>query len=173
MYILSDYIALETDAWNTIHAWVSNSTITELLTRLIYHAGDIHTLGEIYENMPKRGLDLASSKTSLTCLIGHNVNLLPDDPIDAGLFLKQRKHLITWWRKTSDAFKHMNHGLKEYKYTPQSTDPHYRPGNNPAYDIYHGKAVLEIDSHQLHRCFMPLPMLAIVLPIFRYVPYIF
>lgn len=70
MLILSDFIAPETAAWNACHAWTTNSTVHELLTRIIFYSSDIFTLNEIQQHSPTRAAEIASSRASLTTLIG-------------------------------------------------------------------------------------------------------
>ena len=70
MLTLSDYIAPETAAWHACHAWTTNSTIYELLTRIILYGSDVYTVNEIAQHSPERAQEIANSRASLTTLIG-------------------------------------------------------------------------------------------------------
>lgn len=72
MMLLSDFIAPETAAWNACHAWTTNSHIHELLTRIIFYSSDVFTLNEIGQHSAARAEEIASSRASLTTLIGIN-----------------------------------------------------------------------------------------------------
>ena len=170
LYTLADYVTYGTNAWWSIHAWVSNSSTYELLSRWIFYASDVYTLNSIALTDPARAQEIASSKTCLTTLIGHNVNLLGDEPLNSTTFLHQQQTIIPRWRRVALAFQRMNFGLREYKYSPTKNDPNYRPGPNPSRAIYEATDILRIGDHELHRNYMPTPVLALLLPIFRYLP---
>ena len=70
MLTLSDYIAPESAAWHACHAWTTNSTIQELLVRIILYGSDIYTINEIAQHSPSRAEEIANSRASLTTLIG-------------------------------------------------------------------------------------------------------
>ena len=71
MVTLSDFIAPETAAWNACHAWTTNSTVYELLSRIILFASDVYTINEIGQHSPSRAEEIANSRSSLTTLIGN------------------------------------------------------------------------------------------------------
>ena len=93
---LSDYIAPNTTAWYSISAWVTNSTISELLGRLVQYGSDIFTLNEMNMHSTDRAHSLASSKTVLSTLIGGNVAMLPSEPLNATNFLHTLYKLYLW-----------------------------------------------------------------------------
>ena len=70
MVTLSDYIAPETAAWNACHSWTTNSTVYDLLVRIILYGSDVFTLNEIAQHSPSRAQEIANSRASLTTLIG-------------------------------------------------------------------------------------------------------
>ena len=117
MLILSNFIAQKTLAWTSIHSWVTNSTTEELLYRLIFYASDCFWLTHIFENQPNRAREIASTKTMLSTLCGHNVQLIPNGPIDSTIFLHQQQDIMPLWRKTALAFKTINFGMKERNFT--------------------------------------------------------
>ena len=167
MLLLGNFIAEKTLAWTAIHSWVSNSTTEELLYRLIFYASDCFWLTHLYENDPERARTISSSKTVLTTLCGHNVQLIPNEPLDSTIFLHQQQNMMPLWRKTAAAFNTINHGLKEFKYNPCSDDPNYRSGPNPISKIRDAKELLVFEGHQLKMAYMPMPVLAVLAPLFR------
>ena len=175
MMTLSDFIAPETPIWNCVHAWVTNSTISQLIFRLLSFGSDSYTVNEILMNNESRAREIASSRTSLSTLIGLNVNLMPDEPINGTLFLHQQRTLVPRWRRVALAFQRMNFGLKELKYEPSKNDPHYRPDphvhhmcDTTASKIAQAKEVLKLGAFELQQQFMALPTLAVLYPVFRY-----
>jgi len=170
MLILGNFIAEKTLAWTSIHSWVTNSTTEELLYRLIFFASDTFWITKMYQDQPNRALTLASSKSVLSTLCGHNVQLIPDGSIDSTVFLHQHQNLMPIWRKTADAFKRINFGVMEYKYDPSNLspdDPHYRPGPNPIGRLRDATDVYVFEGHQLKLAYMPMPALAVLVPLFR------
>ena len=201
MLTLSDFIAPETAAWNACHAWTTNSTIYELLTRILFFGSDVFTINEIAQHSVSRAEEIASSRASLTTLVGKkfdkilrryielyfskkllsnrryilggNVHLLPDEPLNGALFLHQQNTLIPRWRRVALAFKNMNRNLKELKYEPDRHDAHFVPDRpdllwGTGRTISLAKETLVLDSDVLVRQFMPMPTLAILYPVFRY-----
>ena len=178
---LSDFIATDTDVWNRIHCWVTNSTVGDLLSRLLTFGSDVVTVGEIFQHTPERAREIASSRTSLSTLIGANVHLLPDEPINGTLFLHQQQNMLPRWRRVPSAFQKMNYNLMKLKYAPnRSSDPNYLqdPNGHPeinstAKQISFAGDVLKLYGCELQRRFMAMPTLAILQPIFRLVYLIF
>ena len=177
MTTLSDFIAPETLVWHSIHAWVTNSTVLELLTRLVLFGSDIFTIQEIYSHSESRAMEIANSRASLTTLIGGNVNTLPDEPINGEWFLHQQQLLLPRWRQIALAFQKMNHGLKELKYQNYETlrsDPNYRVDPNSDFmdgtSTFIAKAgpILKLGAFELQQRFMAMPTLAVLFPLFRY-----
>ena len=167
MLILSNYIAQKTLAWTSIHSWVTNSTTEELLYRLLFFASDAFNIDYIHQRDPGRAYVIARSKAVLTTLVGHNVRLIPDTPINASCFIHTQYSLMDDWRIVAAAFQRMNAGLKQYKYKLQPKDPYYLPGENPMDSILKAKEVLIFDGHEIQLAFMPMPVLSILYPIFR------
>ena len=175
MVTLSDFIEPETYIWNCIHAWVTNSTVYELLSRILLFGSDIHTLNEIHSHSESRAMEIANSRSSLSTLIGININIMPDKPINGSLFLHQQQLLVPRWRRIALSFQKMNFGLTELKYQPKKNDPHYRTdphyhmgGVQPtAHTVSTATTVLKLGAYELERRFMALPVLAILFPIFR------
>ena len=175
MMTLSEFIAPESALWNSCLAWTTNSTVYELLTRIIMFGSDVHTVNEMHAHSPERAMEIANSKNSLSTLIGGNVALMANEPINGSLFLHQQQTLIPRWRRVAQTFQKMNYGLKEWKYDPDRQDPYYRAldpsyRENPAKTIQTAGEVLELGAYQMEKRFMALPTLAILFPIFRYVP---
>ena len=175
MLTLSDFISPDTAPWNCIHCWVTNSSIDELISRILLFGSDVFTTNEILSHSEHRAHEIASSKSSLSTLIGQNVQLLPNEPINGAFFLHQQQNMVPRWRRVALAFQRMNFGLKELKYEPrQREDPNYRQDPHSEYlwnttskTIAEAGAVLKLGSYQLERKFMALPALAILVPIFR------
>ena len=71
------------------------------------------------------------------------------------------------WKVTATAFQTLNSGLKEYKYGPSPSDPNYMPGPNPMTTILEAKDVLSFEGQVLQMKFMPMPVLAVLCPLFR------
>ena len=166
MLIIGNFIAEKTLAWTSIHSWVTNSTTEELLYRLIFFASDTFWITRMYQDRPQRAHELAGSKSVLATLCGHNVQLI-EGSIDSTLFLHQHQNIIPLWRKTADAFKRVNTGIKEYKYDPSTSDPHYRSGPNPVKELRSAKDMFVFEGHELKRAYMPMPSLAVLVPLFR------
>ena len=154
-------------AWTSIHSWVTNSTTEELLYRLLFFAADAFNIDYIHQNDPGRAYSIARSKAVLTTLVGHNVRLIPDTPINASCFIHTQYSLMDDWRTTAAAFNRLNSGLKQYKYNLQPNDPYFLPGENPMSAIRGAKEILVFDGHKLHLSFMPMPTLSVLCPIFR------
>ena len=175
MLTLSDFISPETAAWNCIHCWVTSSSVDELISRILLFGSDVFTTNEILSHSEHRAHEIASSKSSLSTLIGRNVQLLPNEPINGALFLHQQQNIVPRWRRVALAFQRMNFGLKELKYEPRRRDdPNYRQDPHATYfcdttshKISQAGAVLKLGSYELERKFMALPTLAILIPIFR------
>ena len=167
MLLLSNFVAQKTMAWTNIHSWVTNSTTEELLYRLLFFASDLFNLNYIRQNDPNRAYEIARSKAVLSTLVGHNVRLIPDTPIDAELFLHMQSSLMDNWHVTASAFQNLNAGLKEHKYIPTSDDPNYMPGPNPMATIIAAKDTLIFNGHELQNAFMPMPVLAVLCPVLR------
>ena len=146
MMILSNFIAQKTLAWTSIHSWVTNSTIEDLLYRLLFFASDLYNINYIHQN---------------------NVRLIPDNGINADRFIHMQGGLMNDWRTVARAFNALNRDLKELKYSPNASDPNYRPGPNPIHDILKAKEVLVFEGHELKSDFMPMPVLGVLCPIFR------
>ena len=170
MLIIGNFIGEKTLAWTSIHSWVTNSTTEELLYRLIFFASDTFWITKMYQDQPQRAHEIAGSKSVLSTICGHNVQLV-EGSIDSTLFLHQHQNLNPLWRKTADAFKTINVGIKEYKYDPSmnvpSTDPHHRSGPNPVKILRDAKDIFIFEGHQLKRSYMPMPALAVLVPLFR------
>ena len=173
---LSDFIATDTEIWNRIHCWVTNSTVGDLLSRLLTFGSDVVTVGEIFQHSPDRAREIASSRSTLSTLIGANVHLLPDEPINGTLFLHQQQTMVPRWRRVALAFQKMNYNLMKLKYAPSRThDPNYLRDPNAehvefdstAKRISEAGAVLKLGGHELQRRFMAMPTLAILQPVFR------
>lgn len=170
MLLLSNFIATKTLAWTSIHSWVTNSTCEELLYRIIFYANDVYYLNYIHQNDPHRARTIARSKASLSSLVGHNVQLISDSSIDCRLFLHQQNDLMPKWRQTALAFKRINHNMKTFKYNASNeSDPFFTTEPNPAKEISRAKDIYVFEGHELHRAFMPMPTLAILVPFFRQV----
>lgn len=165
MLILSNFIAQKTLAWTSIHSWVTNSTIEDLLYRLLFFASDVYNINYIHQNNPQRAQEIASSKSVLTTLIGNNVRLVPDNQINADCFIHLQSGLMRDWRKVAMAFNALNHNLKDLKYGPSDSDPNLQSGIMSA--ILNATDFLTIDGHELRSDFMPMPVLGILCPIFR------
>ena len=112
-------------------------------------------------------------------ILGGNVHLLPDQPINGTLFLHQQHTLVPRWRRVARAFQNMNKDLKRLKYAPDRYDAHYVP--DPRYEsgkqswetskeIAMAGAVLTLGEDELYRQYMPMPALAVLIPHFRYLP---
>ena len=159
-----------------MHAWTTNSTVEELLTRLILFGSDVFTLQEIHSHSEARAMEIANSRASLTTLIGGNVNIMADEPINGALFLHQQQTMLPRWRHVASAFKHMNLGLKQLKFEPPTHDPHYLPDPNRSFlygtskKIGMAGSVLKLGAYELQQRFMALPTLAVIYPLFRYLP---
>ena len=166
MMILSNFVAQKTLAWTSIHSWVTNSTVEDLLYRLLFFASDVYNINYIHRNNPCRAREIASSKSVLTTLIGNNVRLVPDSPINADCFLHLQSGLMNDWRKVALAFNAMNHNLKELKYGYSDSDPNLFDAH-PMSAILNAKEVLIIDGHELRSDFMPMPVLGVLCPVFR------
>ena len=102
---------------------------------------------------------------------------MPDEPINGTLFLHQQRTLVPRWRRVALAFQRMNFGLKELKYEPSRDDPNYRTdpnsgnfGGTTARTIATATDVLKIGAFELQKRFMALPTLAVLYPVFRYLP---
>lgn len=177
MLTLSDFLDPNTASWNCIHCWVTNSSVDDLISRLLLFGSDVFTTNEILSHSENRAFEIANSKTSLSTLIGGNVQMLPNEPINGALFLHQQQSMIPRWRRVALAFQRMNHGLKELKYEPRRRDdPNYRQDPHSEYGIWDTTSkhiadagdVLTLGAYQLERRFMALPALAVLIPIFRY-----
>ena len=110
--------------------------------------------------------------------LGGNVHLLPDTPINGTLFLHQQQTLIPRWRRVALAFQHMNKDLKKLKYQPTRDDPNYVPDHrNAGYGTSHtiatAKEVLQLGDYELYKQYMPMPSLAVLYPVFRYLLWFF
>ena len=173
MLILSDYIAPETRVWHACNAYTTNSTVLELLTRIVLYGSDLHTLTEIHSNAPDRAMEIASSRSFLSTLIGGNTELLPAEPLNGAMFLHQQQTIIPRWRHVSETFRKMNFGLKELKYAPDKQDPHYRRSNypeDPSTLINKAGEVLVLGDYQMQLKYTAMPTLAVLYPMLRYVP---
>ena len=168
MLILSNFVAQKTLAWTSIHSWVTNSTTEELLYRLLFFASDLFNLNYIKENDPTRAYEIARSKAVLSTLVGHNVRLIPDTPINAEYFLHMQSTLMDNWHATAAAFQSLNAGLKEHKYRPKTSDPNFMPGPNPMTAITTATDTLTFNGYELQNAFMPMPVLAVLCPVLRY-----
>ena len=176
MLTLSDFISPETEAWNSIHSWVTNSSVGDLISRLLLYGSDVFTINEIFSHSEQRAYEIASSRASLSTLIGCNINILPDEPINGALFLHQQQTMIPRWRRVALAFQKMNFGLKELKYEPTSRDdPNYRQDPfrehrllpSTSKKISDAGAILKLGEFELEQRFMAMPTLAVLFPIFR------
>ena len=176
MLTLSDFIAPETRAWDAIHCWVTNSNVGDLISRLLLFGSDIFTLNEILAHSETRAHEIANSRATLSTLIGGNINILPDEPINGALILSQHVSMLPRWRRVALAFQRMNFGLKELKYEPSDpNDPNYRHDPFSSFGTYDSTtkqiagagAVLKLGTFELERRFMPMPTLAILYPMFR------
>jgi len=137
----------------------------------------MHTIGEILVHTPVRAREIANSRSTLSTLIGSNISLLPDEPINGSAILQQPKTMIPRWRRVALAFQRMNYGLMELKYAPEERDdPNFRHDPNAqciGYDstakkIATAKSTLKLGAFELQKRFMSMPTLAILHPIFRY-----
>jgi len=176
MLTLSDFVTPETRAWNAIHCWVTNSSVGDLLSRLLLFGSDVFTINEILTHSESRAYDIANSRATLSTLIGGNINILPEEPINGALIIYQHVSMLPRWRRVALAFQKMNFGLKELKYAPTSSDdPNYRhdpfssfgPYDSTSKKIYEAGAVLKLGTYELERRFMAVPTLAILFPVFR------
>ena len=167
MLILSNVIAQKTMAWTSIHSWVTNSTVEELLYRLLFFASDIYNISYIHQHDPQRARQIASSKSILTTLVGNNVRLISDASINANYFIHMQHNLMDDWRTTAQAFNALNRNLKELKYSPGPDDPNYRPGESPMGAIVNATDILAFNGYELKSAYMPMPVLSIMCPIFR------
>ena len=130
LFTLSDYISPQSEIWPSIRAWLTNSTRIDLIRRLIQWGSDCVTVQQIHQYYPERAQEIVASKSFLTSLIGRLINFV-GEITNPGLFLHERQNFIPRWRRVSDAFRKINHGLKENKYEPTRNDPFYRTSNNP------------------------------------------
>ena len=105
------------------------------------------------------------------------MHLLPDQPINGTLFLHQQHSLIPRWRRVAKAFQMMNKNLAQLKYEPTRDDAHYVPephtttmdwGVGKTIDL--AQEVLKLGEYELYRQYMPMPTLAVLIPLFRYLP---
>ena len=163
MMILSNFIAQKTLAWTSVHSWVTNSTVEDLLYRLLFFASDLYNINYINQNDPRRAREIASSKSVLTTLIGNNVRLVPDNEINADCFIHMQRGLMNDWRKVAQTFNALNKDLKKLKYGPSDSDPDF----NPMHVILNSKDILTFEGYELKSDFMPMPVLGILCPIFR------
>ena len=166
MLILSDFVCNDDAIWTKIHVWVTNSTVHQLLRRLILFSSDIYTISEIKGHNEIRAREIASNRTCLYPLIGRILLQLPDEPFDPEKMFQLYDLLIPRWRQISKAFQQMNTGLLEFKYFPSPDDPFYRPGSNPLDLIQSADAT----PMGLQKHLMPMPALAVLVPRFRYLP---
>ena len=81
MELLSTYLTPGTPNWNRIRCYVTNSTRTDLIRRIILFASDVMTLNEIHLNNPQRAAEILTSRSFLTTLIGHMIHHLDDDDL--------------------------------------------------------------------------------------------
>ena len=95
MLTLSDFIAPETAAWNACHAWSTNSTIMELLTRILFFGSDVFTVNEIAQHSISRAEEIASSRASLTTLVGMKIDKLSYSFIVLTIFYRRKCSSVT------------------------------------------------------------------------------
>ena len=144
--------------WHKIKCWITNSTVYQLLRRLILFASDLYTINEIRENDILRAREIASSRQCLSPLIGRMVTQLSDDPMDPTKMFTLFELLMPKWKEVSGTFKRVNTDLLASKYKLNQSDPNYKP------------QIEDLDKYlvDLHKEYMPMPSLAILIPPFRY-----
>ena len=91
------------------------------------------------------------------------------------MFLHQQHTLIPRWRRVALAFQNMNKDLARLKYEPSKDDAHYIPDRSKqswgtSTTIALAEEVLKLGEFELYRQYMPMPTLAILIPVFRYLP---
>ena len=69
MLILSDFISDDDKVWIKLRCWITNSTINQLLRRLILFGADLYTIQEIKSHNELRAREIASEKLCLTPLV--------------------------------------------------------------------------------------------------------
>ena len=163
MLLLSDFVSNEELVWNKLRCWVTNSTITQLLRRLIIFGSDLYTIQEIKSHNEIRAREIASERQCLFPLVGHMVTQLSDQPMDPFKIFNLFELLMPRWQEITRTFNQVNTGLCEAKYLLSTSDPNYRDIPNPLEDLEKG-------TFGLKKEFMPVPALSFLVPHLRYVP---
>ena len=163
MLLLSDFISDDDAVWIQLRRWVTNSTVTQLLRRLIIFGSDLYTIQEIKSHNEIRAREIASERLCLAPLVGNLVKRLPDQPMDPFKIFDLFELLMPRWQEITRTFNQVNSGLCEAKYAMSTSDPNYRDIPNPIENLENGTIGLKKE-------FMPLPALCFLIRPLQYVP---